>query len=164
MITHIVAMDVKGGIGLNNKLPWHYPEDLKHFSQLTSKKDNLYVGYNTYLSLLEYSEGREELLTGRIVNVVVTKDLPNSTPIKDGVTFIDKSLLDIIVKDSDAHIIIIGGASLYKAYHPGAVFVTTVNKEFNCDTFYPTEYLDNFISKFKIKTSETEDLEYSLYM
>lgn len=164
MITHIVAMDLKGGIGLNNKLPWHYPEDLKHFAELTNKKDNLYVGYNTYLSLLEYSEGRTELLKGRVVNVVITKDLPPNTPIKDGVTFIDKALLDILVQDGNEDIIIIGGASLYKAYTPDELYVTTVNKEFNCDTFYPTEYIANFCSKVPLKQSTSEDLDFSLYM
>lgn len=35
MIKIIVACDENNGIGFNGKLPWHYPEDLKHFKELT---------------------------------------------------------------------------------------------------------------------------------
>ena len=31
-----MAHDLEGGIGYNNKLPWHYREDLKRFYRLTT--------------------------------------------------------------------------------------------------------------------------------
>lgn len=42
MIIHVVAFDQNKGIGLGNRLPWHFPEDLKHFSQLTRDKPIFY--------------------------------------------------------------------------------------------------------------------------
>ena len=35
MYNIIVAFDVNQGIGINNKLPWYIPDDLKNFSKLT---------------------------------------------------------------------------------------------------------------------------------
>ena len=32
----VVAMDRARGIGVNNTLPWHLPEDLAHFKRTTS--------------------------------------------------------------------------------------------------------------------------------
>jgi hypothetical protein len=46
----IAAMDPQGVIGKEGKLPWHYPEDLKHFDRLT-KDQVIIMGYITFLSL-----------------------------------------------------------------------------------------------------------------
>jgi len=35
-ISIVVAIDEKRGIGKNNKLMWHIPEDLKRFKEITS--------------------------------------------------------------------------------------------------------------------------------
>jgi dihydrofolate reductase len=37
-------------IGKDNKLPWHYPEDLQYFKKITTGQI-IVMGYNTYLSL-----------------------------------------------------------------------------------------------------------------
>ena len=41
------------GIGLNNKLPWNYPEDLKYFSRITKGNGNnaIIMGRNTFESI-----------------------------------------------------------------------------------------------------------------
>ena len=36
----IVARAKNGVIGVNNTLPWHLPEDLKHFKKITTNKKN----------------------------------------------------------------------------------------------------------------------------
>jgi dihydrofolate reductase len=35
-LTLVVAIDANNGIGINNQLPWHLPEDLAHFKRTTS--------------------------------------------------------------------------------------------------------------------------------
>ena len=49
----IVAATKKFGIGLNNKLPWRIPEDLKHFSKTTIGKGNnaIIMGRKTWESI-----------------------------------------------------------------------------------------------------------------
>ena len=46
----IFARDPNGVIGVNGKLPWHLPEDLKHFKQLT-KGHPVLMGRKTWESL-----------------------------------------------------------------------------------------------------------------
>ena len=51
-INIIAAMAKNRVIGRGNKLPWHIPQDLKHFKRLTSKKNSAVVmGRNTWESL-----------------------------------------------------------------------------------------------------------------
>ncbi|MEY3950936.1 MAG: dihydrofolate reductase, partial [Pseudomonadota bacterium] len=46
----IVARAKNGVIGVNNTLPWHLPEDLKHFKN-TTLGCPIIMGRNTWLSL-----------------------------------------------------------------------------------------------------------------
>ena len=62
-ISAIVAMDSQNGIGVNNQLPWHLPNDLKFFKSVTMGKP-IIMGRKTYESL-----GRP--LPGRL-NVVIS--------------------------------------------------------------------------------------------
>ena len=50
IISLIVATAKNGVIGLNNALPWHLPEDLKRFRQLTTGH-HIIMGRKTYESL-----------------------------------------------------------------------------------------------------------------
>ena len=49
----IVAMCNNNGIGKNNSLPWHYKEELIHFSKMTKGNGNnaIIMGKNTWNSL-----------------------------------------------------------------------------------------------------------------
>ena len=49
----IVAYDLNQGIGKNNRLPWHFSEDLKRFSKLTrgEGKNAIIMGKNTWESI-----------------------------------------------------------------------------------------------------------------
>lgn len=38
MLNMILAMNRDGLIGINNELPWHLPQDLKRFKELTNNK------------------------------------------------------------------------------------------------------------------------------
>ncbi len=66
-ISLIVAHDLNGVIGVNGKIPWHEPQDLKRFKQLTHG-DTVVYGLNTFKSL------GYKPLKGRI-NIVITSAL-----------------------------------------------------------------------------------------
>lgn len=66
----IVAHNVDGIIGVNGKLPWHIPEDLKNFKRLTMGKPVI-MGRKTWESL------GEKPLPGRL-NLVVSSSLYNA--------------------------------------------------------------------------------------
>lgn len=63
----IVAADDDWVIGYQNKLPWHVPEDLKRFSQLT-KGNTVLMGRATFDSL----PAKFKPLPGRL-NVVISR-------------------------------------------------------------------------------------------
>lgn len=67
MLTLIAAVAKNGVIGSNNALPWHLPEDLKHFKALTAGHAVI-MGRKTWESLPE----RFRPLPGRL-NIVVTR-------------------------------------------------------------------------------------------
>ena len=46
----IVAMDKNRVIGKNQQLPWHYPNDLKHFKKITMGKP-IVMGRKTFESI-----------------------------------------------------------------------------------------------------------------
>ena len=64
-VSIIVAVAKHRVIGKENKLPWHLPEDLKHFKELTMGHPVL-MGRKTYESIGKPLEGR--------TNIVVTKN------------------------------------------------------------------------------------------
>lgn len=49
-IAHIVCMDKFGIIGIDNKMPWHIPEELKYFKKIT-ENSIIIMGKNTYVSI-----------------------------------------------------------------------------------------------------------------
>lgn len=54
MISLIVAFDPNQTIGKDNQMPWHYPEDLKYFKQMTMNKP-LIMGNETVATNLNKS-------------------------------------------------------------------------------------------------------------
>src|SRR3981081_2031724 len=60
----IAAVASNGVIGVNGKLPWHLPEDLKHFKQLTLGHP-IIMGRRTWESLGKALPGRENIVVAR---------------------------------------------------------------------------------------------------
>ncbi|SFR81009.1 dihydrofolate reductase [Sphingomonas jatrophae] len=63
-IVFVVARGDNGVIGQDGALPWHIPEDLKHFKQLTMGKPML-MGRRTFDSLPGVLPGRRHLVLTR---------------------------------------------------------------------------------------------------
>ncbi|PIT87495.1 MAG: hypothetical protein COU31_02685 [Candidatus Magasanikbacteria bacterium CG10_big_fil_rev_8_21_14_0_10_40_10] len=127
----IAALAQNNCIGQNNQLPWHLPEDLKHFKELTANQTVL-MGRKTFESILNYL-GKP--LPGRR-NLVITGDTNYQAP--QG-TKIYQDIQSAIKKNSDQDIFVIGGASIYKQTINLAdkLFITRVNQVVNGDAFFP---------------------------
>lgn len=69
MINLIYAQSKNGYIGMNGKLPWHIPADLKYFSK-TTKGSVVIMGMKTWLSI----EDNHKPLKNRL-NIVVTRNI-----------------------------------------------------------------------------------------
>ena len=125
-LTLIVAMDAQRGIGIDNKLPWHLPEDLAHFKRLTSGHP-IIMGRKTFDSIGRALPNRR--------NIVVTRDAGWR---HDGVEAVG-SLEAAIALVGEAPAFIIGGAQIFAASMALAarMVVTEIAHSFTCDTFYP---------------------------
>lgn len=122
----IVAQAKNRGIGLNGKLPWHVPEDLKRFKALTTGHAML-MGRTTFESIGRPLPGRR--------NVVLSRS-GATFPGCETVPSLDAALA--LVRD-DAMPFIIGGAQLYADALPRVthVFLTQLAQDAEADTFFP---------------------------
>lgn len=125
MIGLIWAQSANGVIGRDGTMPWHLPEDLKHFRSVTSGATVL-MGRRTWESL----PPRFRPLPGRR-NLVLSR-----TPQDGAETYPDlRQALDA----ADGDVWVIGGAAVYQAALPFAdrIVVTEIRELFDGDTRAP---------------------------
>ena len=125
-LTLVVAIDAQCGIGIDNKLPWHLPEDLAHFKRVTLGQP-IIMGRKTFDSIGRPLPGRR--------NIVVTR---NANWRHDGVDAVT-TLEDALALVGAAAASVIGGAQIFEAAMPlaGRMIVTEIGHSFDCDTFFP---------------------------
>ena len=127
MLALVWAQSANGVIGRDGTLPWHLPEDLKHFRELTTGA-TVVMGRATWESLPE----KFRPLPGRR-NLVLSRD-PAFTAA--GATVV--ASLDEAVATGD-DVWVIGGAAVYAAALPRAdrLFVTDIDAEYDGDVHAP---------------------------
>jgi len=128
----IVSMDLHGGIGIDNKLPWHIPADLKWFKTHTLN-NTVIMGSNTYFSLPE----KFRPLPNR-KNVVLTNNPEKKLIIESEGALFRSSIQEILTEFKDDNCFIIGGATLYDQMidHVQYLYITKVAGDYKCDTFF----------------------------
>jgi len=131
MISIIAAVAKNYCIGKDNKLPWHIPEDLKHFKKITDGKIVL-MGRKTFESILDYIK---KPLPNR-KSIVITRNLNYKAP-ADVEIFND--IQKAINKYPNKEIFVIGGAGIYQQTIELAdkLYITWVNQEIDGDVFFP---------------------------
>ena len=128
-LTLIAAVASNGVIGIDNRLPWRLPADLKHFKALTMGHAVI-MGRKTWESL----PANFRPLPGRR-NIVVTRDGGYSA---SGAT-VAASLPAAISAAGNDEAFVIGGAELYAAALPLAdrLELTEIDASFEGDTWFP---------------------------
>lgn len=127
-ISLVVAAANNNAIGKDGKMPWHLPNDLKHFKNITWGMPVI-MGRKTFESL-----GKS--LTGRKNIVITRQDLK-----ADGVAVVknfDDALF--VAKETDAkEVFVIGGGEIYRLAYEKAkrIYLTRVNAEPEGDAFFP---------------------------
>jgi dihydrofolate reductase len=128
IISLIVAMTQNGVIGKDNQIPWHIPEDLKHFKEITMGHP-IIMGRKTFESIGKALPGRK--------NIVLTRALSYN---EDGVVVVhnfEQALRE--AKDHDKEVFVIGGRQVYELALPQAdqIYLTTIDRDFDGDTYFP---------------------------
>lgn len=124
----IVAMSENRVIGKNNQLPWHLPNDLKHFKAITMGKI-IIMGRKTYESIGRVLPGRP--------NIILSSNLEYLVP--GGEVVHDIKALMALEADSDSEKMIIGGAMLYEDFlnKVDTIYLTKIHAVVEGDTFFP---------------------------
>lgn len=129
VISLLVAADENNVIGKNNQLPWHLPNDLKYFKNLTWGMPIL-MGRKTFESIGKPLPGRK--------TIVITR---NEIWKKEGtivVNTIEKAISQARAMDIN-EIFIVGGAEIFKSAIPHAkrIYLTRIHHQFDGDIYFP---------------------------
>ncbi|WP_415889542.1 type 3 dihydrofolate reductase [Neptuniibacter sp. SY11_33] len=136
----IVAQAKNRVIGVNNKLPWHLPEDLRYFKQVTMGKP-IIMGRNTYESIGRPLPGRTNIVISRQESyapqgVKVVSSLEAAIDMAESVAMIDGA--------SEA--MVIGGGQIYAQAIEKAdrLYLTEVDAEIEGDAWFPEFARENW--------------------
>jgi dihydrofolate reductase len=129
LISLIAAVDQRGGIGRDNRLPWHLSDDLKHFRRLTMGRHVL-MGRKTY----ESSQGK---MPGRKL-IVLTRSSDFTAPDARIISSLDAGI-QFARTAGESELFVIGGAQVFAQALPLAdrIYYTEVHADANADTFFP---------------------------
>jgi dihydrofolate reductase len=156
VISIIAAIAQFNEIGLNNKLLWNIPDDLKIFKEKTLNKV-VVCGKNTFISIYEQTKGN--LLPNREIAVISTTFKPyENIKVFNNI----KSCLEFYSNEDE--IFIIGGQSIYKQTINIAdnLYITKIPKNYIADSFFPhiDTNLWSLISTQKIKSKILKNITF----
>jgi len=127
ILSIIVAMSSNRVIGVNNTLPWHLREDLKHFKSLT-------VGHTIIMGRKTYDSIGRALPNRR--NIVISRNTEVSCEGSEVVHSIEDAFS---ISKNDGEVFVIGGSNIYEqALHlVDHLYITEIKKSFSGDAFFP---------------------------
>lgn len=153
-IVLIVAHANNFVIGRDNKMPWHIPEELKHFKQLTLKRPML-MGVNTAVSIGKPLPGRH--------NIVVTRNESRAKFLRElgFIVFDDlQTAYEGALAISDTQGLgrtctVIGGEKIYEQFYPLAdvMYVSHIQLQVEGDAFFPNygNSIDELGEKWRVQ-------------
>ena len=152
----IVAMSANNVIGVANQLPWHLPEDLKHFKKHTINKP-IIMGRNTFDSIGRALPERDNIVLSR------TQQLSHDQ------IFLANNKSDALRMAEDfaksrgsEEIMIVGGEQIYRMFFDDVsrIYVTLVDLIIDGDAFFPVIDYKLWTSVDRSERMTAYDLEY----
>lgn len=132
MLSIVVATDSNNLIGRDNSLPWHLPNDLKKFKEITSSgTKTMIMGRKTFESLKRVLPGRKHIVLTRNTkiafqdeNVAVLSNIEELSP----------------YISSKEEYYLIGGGEIFKLLFPYVkkIYLTLVEGNFQGSVFFPS--------------------------
>jgi len=130
----LVAMDQNHLIGMQGKLPWRLPADVKYFKEVTMGHP-IVMGRRTWESL------PKRPLPGRR-NIVISSNPDYQAPGAEVIAN-PESLAGMVGAEE---VFIIGGGTIFKHFMPQAdrLYVTEIDAKFTGDTYFPAFDLEEW--------------------
>ena len=123
----LAAVAKNGVIGANGKLPWHLPEDMKHFKRLTLHHP-IIMGRRTWESFAKPLPDRE--------HIVISRRPGFAAP---GASVASSLEGAIALCAGEPVVFVIGGAGIFAAALPLAdgLVLTEIDRDYEGDTRFP---------------------------
>ncbi|MBW8183401.1 type 3 dihydrofolate reductase [Shewanella nanhaiensis] len=127
-IALIAAMANNRVIGKDNQMPWHLPEDLRHFKAMTLGKP-IVMGRKTFDSIGRPLPGRHNIVISRQEGLKI-----------EGVTCVNSFDAAVSAAGDIEELVVIGGGQLYSATLALAdkLYLTEINLDVDGDTHFPS--------------------------
>lgn len=137
----IWAMSRNRVIGAAGGLPWHLPDEMRHFQRTTLDKPVI-MGRRTFATMAEPLPRRSNIVLTRSADfshpgVAVARDLTDALAVAS----------EICVRDGCEEAMVIGGAQVYTLALPEAdrLYQTIIDAEFEGDTYFPEYPEDDWL-------------------
>ena len=142
----IAAVAENLAIGKDGQMPWHLPQDLKHFKSVTMGHTVL-MGRRTFESIGRPLPGRD--------NIVLTSRGGLTVP---GVVAVS-GLEEALAACRTATLMVIGGQRVYEEMLPHArvLHLTRIMKSFEGDTFFPDWQAQPFVLKDRSEVQSSQE-------
>ncbi|MGS0680956.1 type 3 dihydrofolate reductase [Shewanella sp. 125m-7] len=126
-IAMIAAMANNRVIGKDNQMPWHLPEDLRHFKAMTLGKP-VVMGRKTYESIGRPLPGRHNIVISRQADLFI-----------EGVTTVTSFEEAKLAAAECDELVVMGGGQLYEMLLPQAdiLYLTQIALTVDGDTYFP---------------------------
>ncbi len=134
ILSHIVAVSENEVIGKDNKLLWHFPEDMAYFKKRTTGKIMI-MGRKTFDSFGKPLPKRFHIVVTRSVVDSNHEQVKYVSSLKEAYSLAEKmTLLD----NWPEEVMIVGGGQIYKESLPDTdfIYLTRIPGEFNGDIHY----------------------------
>lgn len=153
-ISLIAALDENFAIGSHGQLPWHLPDDLRWFKQLTLGKYVL-MGYNTAVSIGRALPERTNLVLS----------LRHEAPFPGQVTV--RSVTEAQARCGDTGLMVIGGGKVFTEALPMArrLYLTWVSTAIEgADTFFPGVHFSDWTEVSRVHHKADDEHKHAFDM
>jgi dihydrofolate reductase len=153
-ISLIAALDENFAIGRKGHLPWHLPDDLRWFKQLTVGKYVL-MGYNTAVSIGRVLPERTNLVLSR----------RHEAPFPGQVTV--RSLEEAMARCDQTGLMVVGGGQVFREALPLArrLYLTWVSAAIDgADTFFPGVHFSDWTEVSRVHHKKDAEHAYDFDM
>lgn len=167
----IIITDLNYGISKDNKMPWHFTDDLKHFNKVTLNNICI-MGSTTAKDLGKPLRKRDNIVISSNDDCI---DLGKNLPGYDNNDFIIvRNFESALIKANelaifDKEIFIIGGSKLFnealKSDKLDKIYYTHINQSFDCDNFVdPILDRDDMIYEIINQIKVPNNIELTFYL
>ena len=153
-ISLIAALDENFAIGSHGQLPWHLPDDLRWFKQLTLGKYVL-MGYNTAVSIGRALPERTNLVLS----------LRHEAPFPGQITV--RSVTEAQARCGDTGLMVIGGGKVFTEALPMArrLYLTWVSAAIEgADTFFPGVHFSDWTEVSRVHHKADDEHKHAFDM